>query len=295
MKSFTSLRNQFANLAKNNTPTTLAIGDELINDSLRYLTSKFYLNERSYTDVTVAQTQFYNLPPQVKELINITVTIGTVKWIPKVCPSRDYWDSLNVIQFYQDMPSFFFVYNGQVGIFPTPSCSGNSITLNYKVRIKDLSQADYSTGTVGITTATNTITGGSTTFVKNMEDRWIRITEPTGDGNWYQIKTYNSATSLTLYNNYTGPTIASGASYVIGEMPIMPEDYQDLAVYRALWIYYTSRVPSPAQATVYKGMYDDGYKVLDAEFGQKTTNVALTDDQTPVYNPNLFVKSQTGI
>ena len=75
----------------------------------------------------------------------------------------------------------------------------------------------------------------------------------------------------------------------------MPEDYQDLALYRALWIYYNSRVPNPTQAETYKNLYDLGYERLDAEFGQKTTNVALTDDQTPVYNPNLFVKSQTGL
>jgi len=294
MKSYTTLRNDFGNYAKNNTTTTLAIGDTLINDSLRYLTNKFYLNERSYTDTTVASQQFYNLPPQVKELINVTVTIGSVKWIPKMSPSRQHWDSLNVIQFTQDMPAFFFVFNGQVGLFPTPSSSGNTITMNYKTRIKDLSQADYSTGTVGITTATKVLTGSGTTWIKNMEDRWIRITEPTGDGQWYQIKTFTSTTSLTLYNNYTGPTIASGATYTIGEMPIMPEDYQDLALYRALWIYYTSRVPSPEQAKVYKTMYDDGYAQLDAEFGQKTTDVALTDTDIPVYNPNLYVSSQTG-
>lgn len=295
MKSFSEFSTKFGDITGNTTPANLTYGMTLVNDSLRYLTSKFYLNERTYSDVTVSQQQFYNLPPQVKELINLTVTIGTVKWIPKVCPTRDYWDSLNVITFYQDYPSFFFVYNQQVGIFPAPASSGNAIEMHYKVRIKDLSQADYATGTVSITTATNTLTGGLTTFTKNMEDRWIRIAEPTGDGNWYQIKTYNSATSLTLYNNYTGPTVVSGSSYIIGEMPIMPEDYQDLALYRALYIYYNSRVPNPTQAGIYKSLYDEGYKMLDSEFGQKTTNVELTDTQSPVYNPNLFLRSQIGL
>lgn len=295
MKSFTQYSNDFGTITGNSSSANLLYGMTLVNDSLRYLTSKFYLNERTYPDVTVAQQQFYNLPPQVKELINLTVTIGTVKWIPKVCPTRDYWDSLNVITFYQDFPSFFFVYNQQVGIFPAPASSGNAIEMHYKVRIKDLSQADYTTGTVSITQNSNAITGGATTFTKNMEDRWIRIAEPTGDGNWYQIKTFNSTTSLTLYNNYTGPTVVSGTSYIIGEMPIMPEDYQDLALYRALYIYYNSRVPNPTQADTYKSLYDEGFKILDAEFGQKTTNVELTDTQSPVYNPNLFLRSQIGL
>ena len=163
--------------------------------------------------------------------------------------------------------------------------------MNYKVRIKDLSQADYTTGTVSATQNSDVITGSGTTFIKNMEDRWIRISEPSGDGNWYQIKTFTDATHVTLYNNYTGPTI-SGASYSIGEMPIMPEDYQDLALYRALQIYYNSRVQNPQQSELYKGLYDSGYEMLNAEFGLKTTNVALTDTDAPVYNPNLFVRSQ---
>jgi len=293
MKSCTEYRTSFGNITGNTSIENLDYGLGLVNDSLRYLTSKFYLNERSYTTTTVAQQQFYRLPPQVKELINLTVTIGSVKWIPNVCPTRDYWDSLNVITFYQDFPSFFFVYDGQVGIFPTPASSGNTIEMHYKTRIKDLSQADYTTGTVAITQDTTTLTGTGTTFIKNMEDRWIRIAEPTGDGNWYQIKTYTDATHLELYNKYTGPTV-SGGTYIIGEMPIMPEDYQDLALYRALHVYYNSRVPNPSQADLYKSLYDEGYALLDAEFGQKTTNVALTDTDVPVYNPNLFLRSQIG-
>ena len=138
MKSCTEYRASFGNIAGNTSIENLDYGLGLVNDSLRYLTSKFYLNERSYTTTTVAQQQFYRLPPQVKELINLTVTIGSVKWIPNVCPTRDYWDSLNVITFYQDFPSFFFVYDGQVGIFPTPASSGNTIEMHYKTRIKDL-------------------------------------------------------------------------------------------------------------------------------------------------------------
>ncbi len=293
MKSCTQYGTDFGLMTGNTSAANISLGMTLVNDSLRYLTSKFYLNERTWTDLTEANTQFYPLPPQVKELINLTVTIGSVKWIPKVCPTRDYWDSLNVITFYQDFPSFFFVYNQQVGIFPIPSSAGNSIEMHYKIRIKDLSQADYTTGTVSVTNGDATITGVGTTFVENMENRWIRITEPSGDGQWYQIADFTDTTHLELVNPYQGPTV-SGGNYIIGEMPIMPEDYQDLALYRALYIYYNSRVPNPTQAELYKGLYDEGYALLDAEFGQKTTDVALTDTDGPVYNPNLFLKSQIG-
>lgn len=292
MISYTEYRSRFGTLSKNTTTSNLVVGDQLINDSLRYLTGKFYFNERSYTINTVAQQQFYYLPPQVKRLIDVTVSIGNVLWLTKPCPNREYWDALNVIQFYQDFPLFHFVYNGnQVGIFPTPATTGNPIVMNYQIRLRDLSQADYSTGTVSVTTATPTITSAGATFVADMANRWIRITAPSGDEQWYQILSVNTGTNtLTLYNNYTGPTVVAG-SYVIGEMPILSEDYQDLALYRALWIYFTSIVPDKARSTLYQDLYNKGYEMLNAEYGQKNTSPVLVDTDAPVYNPNLFVRA----
>lgn len=291
MRSFTNLTTAFGNLSQNSSSANITLGAQLINDALHYLTGKFPIfNERSYTINTVAQQQFYNLPPQVKNLINVTVQIGGVLWLPRFAANRDYWDSLNVITFYQDFPSFFYTFNGQMGLFPIPATTGNLITMNYKVRLRDLSQADYVTGTVTLTNGSPTVTGAGTTFNYDMVGRWIQATAPVGDGQWYQIKTFNSATSLTLDNNYTGVTAASLA-YTIGEMPLLSEDYQDLCLYRALYIYFNSVVPNKTKAMLYKELYDSGYEMLNAEYGEKTTNPVLTDTDAPIYNPNLFVRS----
>lgn len=287
MISFTQYGVRFGALSQNASTANIALGQQLVNDALRYLTGKFYFNERSYTTLTVVQQQFYNLPPQVKNLIDVTVQIGGVLWTPDFAPNRTFWDQLNTIVFYQDFPSFFYIYNSQCGIFPCPASSGNTITMNYKVRTIDLSQADYTTGTVSITNNIAILTGVGTTFIPNMVNRWIQISAPNGDNQWYQILTFNSATSLTLYNPYTGPTV-SGGTFTIGEMPILPEDYQDLALYRALWIYFNSIVPNPAQSKIYENFYKEGYEMLNEEYGEKTTNVALTDTDIPIYNPNLF-------
>jgi hypothetical protein len=257
------------------------------------LTNKFYFNERSYTIATVAEQQFYNLPPQCKQLINLTVLIGSVLWPTAICPSRDFWDKLNVITFYQDFPSFMYVYNGQVGIFPIPASSGNTITMNYKIRDTDLSQPDYTTGTVSITNGTPNLTFSGSTLVANMANRFIQIPAPTGDNQWYQILSVNTgAGTAVLYNNYTGPTV-SGGIFTIGEMPILAEEYQDLAIYRALKIYYSSIVPNTSMAALYDGLYTTGYEMLNNEYGQKTPNVVLTDLDAPIFNPNIFQSNIT--
>lgn len=300
MISYTKYRTDFGTLSKNSSTANLALGDTLINQSLRYLTGKFYFNERSYSTLTVANQQFYPLPPQVKRLIDVTVTIGSVVWLTKPCPNREYWDSLNVITFTQDFPSFNFVYNGnEVGIWPTPASSGNTITMNYQIRTTDLSMADVTqttaSTTVSITTNTTTVTASGSTFKAWMAGEWIQIppssTDSTnGDNKWYQIASVTSATGLVLENPYTGATV-TGANFTIGQMPILAEDYQDLALYRSLWIYFTSIVPDRNRAALYEDLYNKGYEMLETEYGQKVTSPVLTDTDAPVYNPNLFVSS----
>lgn len=270
-------------------------GMQEINQSLRYLTTKYYFNERSYTvpGGTVSGTQFYNLPPQVKKLVNVTVTIANVLWQPKECPSKEYWDYLNTISFNQDYPSWFFVWNGQVGIFPTPSSSSNTLTMNYKTRIIDLSQADYVTGTVAITTNTTTVTGsGGATFTNSMAGQWIKVAfsatnSANGDNQWYQIASVTSSTVLVLKNVYSGSTV-TGGSFIIGEAPLLPEDYQDLPLYRMGIIYYTTRFPDKVRAVMYQKLYDDGFAALNEEFGSKSTGVVLNDAMVSIHNPNLY-------
>jgi len=399
MLTYTSYVNQFTDLSQNNSTGNQTRGAQLINQSLRYLIQKYYFNEQQYQTLTQAQVQVYPLPFNVKDVINMTVLVGGILWQPLDAPNRQFWDSLNTIPFYSDFPQFSYRFKAnQIQLFPVPTSSGDPININYKRRIKDLSAADYTTGTVSTTqwksgglvftsgsanisattlsytpilavndivtlnvgtnltapggftagnsyyvvsvgTASNsttnpgnltytiqlsatqegtaitptssagvaplqggplisysrsgtTVTGSATAWTKNMADRWINITENTsdttsGDNQWYQIKSVESATSLTLYNDYQGRD-SSGASYTIGEVPILPEDYQDIALYRALMIYYSSIVLNPNQAKLYQGIYESKLEVLDYEFGNKSTSPVLTPPNAPVFNPNLF-------
>ena len=311
MKTFSSyfgtgsVNGDIQRIIGNSFPDNLTWGIEQVNDATRYLVSKYYFNERSYLPPggTVSQQQFYNLPPQVKKLINLTVTIGSVVWQPKECPTRQDWDALNVQVFYNDFPLYFFVYNGQVGIWPTPSSNSNVITMNYKTRIIDLSMADVtdvtSSQTVSITTNTTTVTAsGGSPFKKWMAGQWIRVPfsstdSANGDNQWYPITAVPSATTLTLANPYSGATV-SAASFTIGQVSILPEDYQDLPLYRMAVVYYTTRFPDPTRAQLYQKLYDEGEAKLNDEFGSKTSSIVLTDVPLPIMNPNLFQSNLTG-
>lgn len=303
MRTTTSYNTDIPRFINNSDTDSVAWGLEQVNDSLRYLTGKFYFNEASYTTLTVTQQQFYSLPPDAKKLIDITVLIGGFLWTPNYCPNRRLWDILNTqTALYQDYPSYFFPYYNQVGIFPTPSSSGNTITMNYERRIVDLTMADVTqttaSSTVIATNGSKTITASGATFLNWMVGQWIRIpftssNATSGDNVWYQIAAVTSSTVITLFAPYQGTTI-SGASFTVGQVPLLTEDYQDLPLYRMGYIYYTTRLKDKVRADQYKALYDEGFEALNKEYGQKITSPVLIDDDTPIYNPNLFARNLSG-
>lgn len=299
MKSLTTLRNLFGSLSQNTNTANLTLGDQLISDAHRYLAEKYFFNESSTTIVTVSNQQFYNLPYDYSKLKTGTITIGNLKWNPTEVMSRSDWDNLNTItNYYSDIPNNYFIYNGQIGFWPIPSTAGNTITFNYKRRITDLTLADYTTGTIAVTSGSTTITGSGTGFLANYLavagsvlnlNLWIKITPPSGDGNWYQISSIVSATSLTLVNTYAGGT-TSGASYTIGQMPVLLEDYHDLIAYRPLMIYFSTIVDNPNKKKEFTDLYNEGIAMMDQYVNTKALNVNLRGAIKTI-NPNLYPNS----
>ncbi len=387
------------NIINNSNASNVSYFMRLVNDALRYLTVRYFWNEESLTLTTVSGQQFYNLPAQLDKFINITVLIGNVLWQPHECSSRQFWDALNVIQFYQDYPYYYFIYSGQVGLWPTPTSSGDVITINYKSRIVDLTMPDVTNTTSGqtisaqngsnkVTTSGSVfvnwmaqsvnsgavlgeITGlvsGTTAYYSNLGDTQVTIEDGTevnftdvggytgitagttpyyvgnvttttfslytdqglsnivtlsgsgtakfqvffsetanpagsstmlqipfsssnstsGDNQWYPISQVISGTTAYLSQAYQGQTV-SGANFTIGQVPLLMEDYQDLPLYRAAMIYYTSRVPDANRATIYKNLYDEGIRKLDDMFTNKSSSVVLSDMDQPMVNPNLYI------
>lgn len=253
------------------------------------ITSTVYIGVNT-TSIGVGGVQFYQLPPDYSKLKTGTITIGNLQWTPREVTSRQEWDNLNVFPYYADIPNNFFIWNNQFGLWPIPSTTGNIISFNYKRRIPDLSIVDYTTGTVTATNGSNIITGSGTSFamtVNNVgESRYIQIPQPSGDNLWYQVARVTSTTSITLVAPYQGTTV-SGATYTLGQMPVLIEDFQDMLVYKALVFYFTSIVDNPKKAEEFKAYYDTKLTLLTKYAGTKTINVNLARTTT-MRNPNLY-------
>lgn len=301
MKSYTTLRNLYGSLTQNTTSGNLTLGDQFINDSYRYVlgSQPWWFLDKSETDTTVANQQFYQLPNDWTQLNTVTVAVGSTNYIPKEAPSREFWDLLNQAPNVKaDIPEWFFIFDGQLGFYPTPSSAGNTITYYYKQVVKDLSIADYTTGTiVSVANGGTAVVGSSTVWTAPMAGRFIRITSSdtanTGDGFWYEIASVTDNTNLVLTKDYQGTAIAAGsANYTIGQMPLFPEQYHALPVYHATYQYWLMN-SDPVKANQFKALYDELLFQMKQENNWKSSNPVVDyadGDEDFIRNPNLSIR-----
>lgn len=301
MKSTTVLKALFGSLTNNSATVNTTLGLQLMNDSIRRIAAErdWDFMQKAVTASTVASQQFYNLPYDYHQLIDVTVLTGTNRYVPVEVPNREAWDLLNQQSSYtSDIPQYYFIFNGQIGFWPTPSSNGSSnITYNYLRRIIDLSVEDYTTGTISqATNGSTTITGSGTTWTSPMAGRWLRITPSntaasSGDGVWYQISSVTNSTTIVLDKAYNGTSIgpAAGGAYNIGQMPILPEAYHDLPVYEAASVYFTTVQPEPVRAKMYMDRFEYIAKRMRADHGNKTSDPTIHAMRRNPINPNLVI------
>ncbi len=252
------------------------------------------------TSIATVGVQDYAIPATVSKIKNDTINVGQLKYQPTFVQTRQEWDKINFLPYTSDIPNYCFVYNGKLSIFPIPSTTGNIITFNYKTRVVDMSYDDYSTGTLGnlgMVANSTSVTGVSTVwsvYPQNVDlsaqGLYFRANVSTGgDGIWYPILSFNSATTLTLgLPVVSAPNITTATTYTIGQMPYLSEDFHDMIVYGALKTYFSTVVSNPAKFKQYSEMYDERLDLLKDYAGTKSVNVDLEGDVQEI-NPNLFV------
>lgn len=232
------------------------------------------VTEKTKTTTTVAAQQGYQMPADFNWLKSIKVTVGSTIYTPQEEESQEQWDYLNMQTRSDDVPETYFVrprfgFGGtEVQLYPIPSTSSNTITLVYEAIDKDLSVAKYTTGTVAVTNGSATVTGSGTTFTRAMVGRYFQITDADGDGLWYKVSGFTSATVITLENVYQGTTDASN-NYQIAEAFGLPEDLHMLPIYYAVWHYSMFR-RDKTRADEYGGLYKLGMSDAKRRYGTKS-------------------------
>lgn len=254
------------------------------------------LTATATTAITTVGVQAYPIPANVSKIKNDTITVGQLVYTPAPVQSIQEWTLLNALPYTSDIPAYFYIYNNQVNFFPIPSTSGNLVSFNYKARVADMTYADYAVGTIAAVTAGNNIVTGAssvwTFFPQNIDISYVNlmlsITPPLGDGLWYPIQRFTSATSVTLNLPVVSAPSATSTAYVIGQFPLLQEDFHDILVYSALKIYFSTYVKDADKFKMFDELTKERESLMAAYLSNKSVNVDL-GEQPIQSNPNLYL------
>ena len=308
MRSYTSGRNLAGTWTKNTDSTHLSYIDGVANDDYKAICAlkDWPFLTRNRTVTTTASTQFTTLPYDcdlVRE-ISVIPTGDTTRYTPVEVTSREDWDRLNLTTFTSNTPEYYFIQGGTVGLWPTPTSTGNTIYVQQKTRVIDLSVADYTTGTItSIANGGTAVVGSGTTWTANMVGRYIRFTyldaANSGDGQWYEISAVPTATTITLVRAYGGTSIAAAtAAYTIGQMPLLPEAFQNMPWMWAAGDYWSKEDDKRAKSFLDRhGRPPEGnqpatglMKDLISAYSSSSSNMVIDNgDDHEIINPNLTI------
>lgn len=276
MLTYTTRRNLTGQLSSDSSAANLTLLDTLLNASDREITSMkpWGFRQKTRTSSTLT-SNVHQVAPDCGKLVTVTVTIGSTKYSPTRIKTREDWNKLTQsTATTSNTPQYWFPFGKTYSFYPAPSSAAtDAITETYEKIQRDLSIADYTTGGVLTATLANTaIVGTGTIWTTSMAGRYIRITESDtankGDGIWYEIASVTSATALTLVAPYQGTSISAGnAAYVIGQVSMIPEEFEMVSVYKTLKKYFTYIQPDRERADQAQFDYLEGIKRMNAECG----------------------------
>jgi hypothetical protein len=296
--STTGLQTLYGQLTNNTNTTHLTNGLGLMNDKYSAICNEqpWFFLEKEYSTTTVLGQQAYELPADCEKVKSVTVTVATSKYDLVEISSWDDWNYLNQATSWQSsFPEYYFVFNGQVYIWPTASANGNTVTIVYTRKAVRLSIPDHVTGTiVSITNGASTLTGNATSWTAQMVGAGIVITKTfsanTGDNRFYEIEGFTSATVLTLSRPYLGTTIAAGAAtYTLGEVPFIPQKYAPLLAYYAAFQYWNGQDNGANRANGLLEQYNTLMQQMIKDEGQRASSVVVEPlKKTAIKNPNFY-------
>jgi hypothetical protein len=299
MKTFTELGSKAADFCNVSVldATKMATLNSLNNDSIRTMCNlhggKLRFLEALKSIYTVANQEGYEIPNGFRKLIDLWIYSGDgtdsrqVIYTPEMLFDPVKFKKVKQAKYgTQNVPYFTYVEGRRLLIQPVPSTSGNMIMLRGRLNTKDLTIADYTTGTiVSIANNATTVTGSGTTWTKDMVGRYMQITETTadngGDGYWYEIASVTSTTVLELKKPYEGLAIAAGsAAYKIGQVSAIPEAYDVAICYRTAALWWQNQ-NDLVRAKSYWMQYDGGNEAgYSSQYGGLVGQMIVNEGET---------------
>jgi hypothetical protein len=221
---------------------------------------------------TVASQQFYQMPEDAIRMKSLTVSVGSITYPLTEIVDEEYWQQLNRRVQTGTVPEYYFIKGAdQYGIWPIPSAIATA-TIEFEPNMRDMSADDYSIGTIAVTAASAAVVGTGTTFTASMVGRTLFVdpTGGTGDGAGYKVQSFTDTTHITLENNYAGAT-ATGKTYLLGEVPDIPDEFHEALIDYAAYRYYRRRRDLQTAKDL-KAAFDEALVLCQQNYSSKSAS-----------------------
>lgn len=256
-------------------------GQRLFRNPLR----RYYTRAEKVANL-VEEQQYYQMPEDANRISGVVVLNNGQAFPLEQVQSEEMWRRLNIVPSNTvNVPSYYFIRgDDEIGIWPIPTDDvEEGLQIWYEPKQVDMTQADFTTGTVTVTNGDTTVTHSGSGFTQQMVGRYLQITNG-NDGNWYQIASFISTSVVELGNVYQG--IGGAAqTFLIGEVPDMPEEYQPALINYACARYYR-RKGDKDMSNNYMADFEVEFTKAKEDYGNKTTGVII-DDMTR-WDYNIF-------
>lgn len=290
--SFADAYNKFQSISGSQNSNDLIQAKQDINIGYKRFNasiSRYFTRKQAFTDI-IANQRYYQIPVDAIRVMSVTVTVSAGFAVPltEVKSERQWREWLVVDSIQANFITHYFVYgNDQIGLYPKPSTNvSQGLRFVYQPQDVDFTKNDYSTGTIAINNGSVTLTGTGTSWTSAAHVNMQFQNTDGSDGNFYDIASVNSTTSITLKTPYVGPSV-SGAAYRLGQMFIFPGEYDDVPVDYALTRFYESR-NNPTRAKYHMDKFTQTVNDAVEAYSSATVSNVITDDDDVALQSNAW-------
>ncbi len=280
--SWTQLQTKFQRQARTSNADVLTQAQEDMNTGYTRFMARFaryFLRKQQFASL-VANQGIYQQPVDAIRVDVVSILVTSTYEVPLIqVRSEQEWRYITSYKtLASNWPEYYMVLgNDKISIWPLPSQSvTNGIRYVYQPQASDLSQADTLSSTVGttvtVTAGSTTVTASGVSFNSDMASLSFRPTGQT-DLTWYEIFAANS-TTLTLKTPYAGVS-GSGKAWQIGQLSLLPVEFQDVPIDFALWRYFSAN-GNEVRAMEHKKYYEDAMSTAEAEYSSSGETLAIT-------------------
>lgn len=256
MLSWQDMYTKAQRLTKDNNSDTLIQLKQDMNTGYHMFNAKlgrYFTRKQQFTNL-IANQQIYQIPVDCVHVMGMTalVTSAYEPTIKEVREEYQWRQIVSVKTIATNWPTYYFMIGSdEFALWPIPSQNiTNGLRFYYQPQDHDLTLDDTTSTTTALTvTVTNgspTVTASGSAFNADMAGLMFQETGVT-DTTWYQIESA-TATTLTLKSNFVGIS-GAGKNWRIGQVGIIPQEYQDAPMHYALFNYFS------AQGSEARGMF----------------------------------------